>query len=279
MTVQAAVKPDTFDIVPRNRHFDVAAVAATDWHGGSAVRTALFNALSLMFPVGEQYFIDSVKHFRDGVTDPGLLNDIKGFTVQEAIHSREHRHYNEAVCAAAGLSVEELEAPIQRRIRWARKYRKPIELLAMTVAYEHLTAILADAMFRNESALAGAHPDMADLWRWHGLEETEHKAVAFDVYVACGGTVAMRRRAMLVVTVNIVRDLIRNMRYLLRNRPLTRRAIWGEALAFLFGRDGAMRGLWAPYRNFFRRSFHPWDHPGHVAAALMRAEERGAVFL
>lgn len=271
---QARAKPEGFDIEPRNRRFGIEAIAATDWHGGSPVRTAIFNALSLMFPVGEQYFIDTVKRLRERVTDPVLLDEVAGFTAQEAIHSREHSRYNDAVCAARGLSVEKLEAPIRRRIRWARKYRPPLEHLAMTVAYEHLTAILADAMFRNPATLDGAHPEMAALWYWHGLEETEHKAVAFDVYVAAGGTVAMRRRAMLIVTFNITRDLIRNMRHLLRGRGLSSFRIWREAAAFLFGRGGALGGIARPYFDFYRRSFHPWDHPGDLALA-MKADETG----
>lgn len=265
-------KPNDLKIEPRNVRFEIEGIAASDWHGGSPVRTALFNALSMMFPVGEQYFIDSVKKFRDGITDPVLLAEIRGFMAQEAVHSREHRRYNEAICAAAGVSVEELERPILRRIRWAEKHRKPIEHLAMTVAYEHLTAILSDAMFRNESALEGADPKIADLWRWHGLEETEHKAVAFDVYVASGGTVRLRRRAMAIVTFNITRDLIRNMRYLLRNREISSFRIWRESLGFIFGKRGALKGIWGPYRDFYRRSFHPWDHPSDRACRYKNAE-------
>ena len=272
--LQTPAKPEGFDIEPRNRSFDIEAVASSDWHGGSPVRTAIFNALSLMFPVGEQYFIDSVKRLRERVTDPVLLDEVAGFTAQEAIHSREHRRYNEAVCAALRLDTAIFEAPIRRRIRWALKHRAPLEHLAMTVAYEHLTAILADAMFRNPATLEGAHPEMAALWRWHGLEETEHKAVAFDVYVAAGGTVAMRRRAMLIVTFNITRDLIRNMRHLLRGRGIGKFRIWRDALGFLFGRGGVLRGIGRPYRDFYRRSFHPWDHPGDLALAV-KADEAG----
>ena len=272
---QVSAKPEGFEIEPRNRSFDVAAVAGTDWHGGSPVRTALFNALSLMFPVGEQYFIDTVKRLRERVTNPVLMNEINGFMAQEAIHSREHRRYNEAVCGPLGLSLEYIEAPIRRRIRWALKHRAPLEHLAMTVAYEHLTAILSDAMFRNPVTLEGAHPEMAALWHWHGLEETEHKAVAFDVYVAAGGTVALRRRAMLIVTFNLARDLIRNMRHLLRGRGLSGFKIWREAAVFLFGRRGALKGIWGPYRDFYRRSFHPWDHPGDLALAVRAAESNG----
>lgn len=265
-------KPENLDIEPRNIRFEIEEIAATDWHGGSPVRTALFNALSMMFPVGEQYFIDSVKRFRDGIADPVLQAEIRGFMAQEAVHSREHRRYNEAICAAAGVSVEDLERPIHRRIRWAEKYRQPIEHLAMTVAYEHLTAILSDAMFRNESALEGADPKIAELWRWHGLEETEHKAVAFDVYVASGGTVAMRRRAMAIVTFNITRDLIRNMRYLLRNRKISTFRIWRESFGFIFGKRGALKGIWGPYSDFYRRSFHPWDHPSDLAIRYKNTE-------
>lgn len=266
MNVQAVGKPENLEIEPRNLSFDIEAVAATDWHGGSPVRTALFNALSMMFPVGEQFFIDSVKKFRDRATDPVLINEIKGFVAQEAVHSREHRRYNEAVCSAAGLNVEDMERPIRRRIRWAEKHRAPIEHLATTVAYEHLTAILADTMFRNESILEGAHARMAELWRWHGLEETEHKAVAFDVYVASGGTVGLRRRAMIIVTFNITRDLIRNMRRLLKTRKISTFRMLKETFGFAFGKHGAaLNGIWQPYCDFYRRSFHPWDHQSELA--------------
>ena len=42
---------------------DLEAPIARHWNGGDAFRTAYFNALSMSFPVGEQFFIDSV---RDG---------------------------------------------------------------------------------------------------------------------------------------------------------------------------------------------------------------------
>src|SRR5438270_640835 len=42
------------------------------------------------------------------------------------------------------------------------------------------------------------------LLMWHALEEAEHKAVAFDVYRAVGGTERMRKAAMWVVHANFV---------------------------------------------------------------------------
>ncbi len=55
----------TFSSVPlpvRRLHVDLAQPFDARWCGGDAFRTAFFNALSMSFPVGEQYFIDSLKN-------------------------------------------------------------------------------------------------------------------------------------------------------------------------------------------------------------------------
>ena len=49
-------------LVVRRLLIDLQAPIATRWNGGDAFRTAFFNALSMSFPVGEQYFIDSVRN-------------------------------------------------------------------------------------------------------------------------------------------------------------------------------------------------------------------------
>ena len=59
--------------------------------------------------------------------------------------------------------------------------------------------------------MTGADPQIAELWRWHGIEETEHKAVAFDVFLAVGGTVSERRQALLMNTFFFFKDTMRNL--------------------------------------------------------------------
>lgn len=264
--------PDDVSISARNLNFDIEAILATDWHGGDPFRTAFYNALSIMFPVGEQQFIDSVKHYRDRITDPALNRHVRGFMAQESVHRREHQKYNEAVCAARGYPLDLLEASIRRRIAFAQKHMPHIAHLAATVAYEHWTAILADGLLRRPELLEGANPEMAALWRWHAIEESEHKAVAFDVYRSVGGTVGMRRRIMIFITIQFFADAFRHMRIMLRGYQGSKVKLWFGGLRFLFGKGGALRGLGRPWLDYFRRDFHPWDHDNRsVVADVARA--------
>lgn len=259
--------PDDVSISARNLNFDIETVLATDWHGGDPFRTAFYNALSIMFPVGEQQFIDSVKHYRDRIVDPALNRHVRGFMAQESIHRREHQKYNEALCAARGYPLDRLEASIRRRIAIAQKHMPHIAHLAATVAYEHWTAILADGLLRRPELLEGADPEMAALWRWHAIEESEHKAVAFDVYRSVGGTVGMRRRIMIFITIQFFADAFRHMRIMLRDYKGSKVKLWLGGLRFLFGKGGALRGLGQPWRDYFRRDFHPWDHDNRAVVA------------
>ena len=77
--------------------------------------------------------------------------------------------------------------------------------LAATAALEHFTAIMAHALLSDPRHLEGASPEAARLWRWHAMEEIEHKAVAFDTFVATvkGGPVGrylLRCLVMLMAT-------------------------------------------------------------------------------
>jgi Predicted metal-dependent hydrolase len=61
-----------------------------------------------MFPEGERFFMDTVRHFQDRITDPKLREDVRGFLGQEGIHGREHRRYNDML-AAQGYPAEAIE--------------------------------------------------------------------------------------------------------------------------------------------------------------------------
>ncbi len=252
--------PEDVTLHLRNRQYQFNEVLASDWHSDDPVKTAFFNAMSILFPIGEKFFVDSVRHYRKQISDPVLLKQIKQFSLQEAAHLREHQRHNEALCAAHGYDLEQLERKLRQRLAHRRATMPPIVHLGATTAYEHWTAMLADLLLSTPQVLEGAHPLMADLWRWHATEETEHKAVAFDVYRAVGGSEGMLRKLMLYVTRNYFMDISRIMYLMLRTHPQASRKMAWEGLGLLFTREGWLRPLWPQYKAFFHRGFHPWQH-------------------
>ncbi len=203
--------PEGLEFGPRRKSFDIEATLAGEWHSDSAFITAWFNAMSMLFPLGEKFFIDSVVHFEDSIEDAQLKAEVAAFRAQESTHRVQHQKYNEKLCELRDYSLERFEKHERERMAWAYRELSARRRLAGTVANEHLTAIMAHDMLTHDDVLAGVDPDMAQLWRWHGIEETEHKAVAFDVFLAVGGTVAERRQALLMNTFFFFKDTFRNL--------------------------------------------------------------------
>lgn len=263
MTNGIAKSPESLDVVRRDLRFDLGDCDLRSWHPDGLHVAHFFNALSVFFPEGEKFFIDSVRHYRDRIRSPKLQREVKGFVGQEAMHSREHRRYNEAL-AGAGLPVEKLEAAVKAHLAFVRQQGSPEDALAATIALEHFTAILADVVLSDERILAGADPRMAAVWQWHAIEETEHKAVAYDVYREVIGTdrAAYVRRAivMLVTTFDFWQRVFRYHFALVRadGKLLDVRG-WWKFFRFLWISPGGMRKLVRPWLDYFRRDFHPWQ--------------------
>ena len=260
MSQSQSYTPDNVPIKKRNPELDIAEALKGEWMDNHVFATAWFNAMSITFPLGEQFFINSVRHYRDRISDPKLQEEMRQFYSQEAVHLREHQRYNELLCAQRGYDLEALEGPLRRRMGWVKKNVPAREQLAGTAAVEHLTAVLAEKALGEDNLFAKAHPAMAKLWKWHAVEEMEHKSVAFDVYRAIGGTEKMRRAAMRRSTFFLTWDILHGVRHILsRDGKLWNLKVWASGLVFLFGREGVLRGTLKPYRDFFREDFHPWQ--------------------
>ena len=245
----------------REPKLDIDASLGRDWHGGDPFKTALFNAFSITFPTGERFFIDAVRAFEDDITDPLLREHMKCFIGQEAQHGREHQHYNQTLCQARGYDLARMERKQRKRIEWMKSNVSRYQWLAGTVALEHITALIADGILTNPAWLEGAEPDMAKLWRWHAFEETEHKAVTFDVYRAANGWDKTRQKILNVVTFNLLSDVLGHTYYMLKVAGLAHRpGVWWNGMRFLFGREGIWRPLIADWKKFKDPDFHPWDH-------------------
>src|SRR5438094_10191966 len=114
MSTATLPTPPNLTIMPRDRRFGRNGATPRLWHGGRIEATAVYNALSATFPVGEAFFVESVRAFRDGAL-PRLADEIRAFTTQEVVHSREHDAFNRRA-AAAGYDLSKLEARVGERL-------------------------------------------------------------------------------------------------------------------------------------------------------------------
>lgn len=185
------------------------------WFMGSPHLTHLSNALQLLFPAGERFFIRSVKHYEDRITDPELKARIKGFYGQEGRHGHEHERLFK-VLEAQGYEIESFLAWYEdMAYEKLEKRFSPAMRLSVTAALEHFTA----AMGRNaltSDFLDEAHPIIADLMRWHAAEEIEHKSVAFDVFEAVDGRYHVRVAGLFLALVGLTRFWSEGTKHFLR---------------------------------------------------------------
>jgi predicted metal-dependent hydrolase len=246
------------DLVVRRLLVDMEQPIARHWCAGDAFRTALFNALSMSFPVGEQFFIDSVRKGFQALPPPqqeAFRQEVQGFIGQEATHRRLHGLYNAHVEKLGHVNAWGPRAQGRIRMLDAIDVR---HWLAITAAYEHFTAILAEFLLHNADVLGAEDPRLATMWMWHAAEESEHKCTAFDLYQALGGDPTWRMKWMRRVTFFFLTDALRqtvvNLR---RDGTLWKWSTWKSGASFLFGARGMVRQSWRPWRAYFRADFHP----------------------
>jgi predicted metal-dependent hydrolase len=274
MTATTVPTPCDLSITPRDRRFGRDGTQQRLWHGGRVEATAIYNALSTTFPVGEAFFVESVRKFRDGAP-PQLAEEIKAFTTQEAIHSREHDAFNKRA-AAGGYDLSRLEAQVERRLAVTRS-RPPIVSLAATMALEHFTAILAHQLLADPKHLAGADKQAADLWRWHAVEEIEHKGVAYDTWLhATRGWPRFKRwkvkaKVMLYVTRNFLVDRTAGALELMRQDGMTGLDAWRRLLWYAWIRPGMFRKIAGAWLRYFLPGFHPWNEDDRALLAAYDA--------
>ena len=224
------------------------------------VSSHFFAALSATFPEGEDFFVRSVRHYRDRIEAPELKRDVAGFIGQEAIHGREHRVFNERL-SEVGYTSKQVDRVVGRLIRWRERALPPISNLAVTAAMEHFTATLAELMLTNTEArsMFGDGP-ARDLFTWHALEESEHKAVAFDVYRSVGGSERTRIWTMKFVRVMTLISLAVIMTSSLVKDPIIRRPreLWAS-FRRLWNSPWMSKQVWAQLHEYDRPGFHPND--------------------
>ena len=264
----------------RDRRFGRGVVPHRWWAGGDPVATAWFNALSATFPRGETLFIDSVKAFRDGAP-PELEAEVRAFIRQEANHTREHLAFNRAA-AGAGYDFGAIDARIERLI--AQVYARPKHgWLAVTIALEHFTAMFAREFLTHPEHFAGSDGEQAALWRWHAVEEIEHKGVAYDIWLHATKDWSRWKRwrvkslVMLVITRRFVANRFRDALDLLAQDGITGRNAKARLAWYLAGKPGILRRVFPAWCAYFLPGFHPWKRDDRALIGRYDGEYPAAV--
>lgn len=237
--------------------------APSRWWTGEAFGTAWFNALSATFPRGEAFFIEAVKAHREGVP-PKLEAEIRAFIKQEINHTREHIAFNKHGIDA-GYDFDKMDKRVEELLALT-KDRPVIVNLASTIALEHFTAMMANEFLANPHHFEGADEEVANMWRWHAIEEIEHKGVAYDTYLHAtkdwSGWRRWKLRAlmMMIITFNFLRHRTQDAVMLLAQDGITGwRARWG-LFKYLVVSPGVLRRIFPSWLSYFKPGFHPWDH-------------------
>jgi predicted metal-dependent hydrolase len=240
---------------------------------GDLISCHLTAALSAVFPDGEDYFVRSVRHFRDQITDPALKRQVAGFIGQESVHGREHRVFNDRL-DELGYPTKRVERITKFGLKMRERFLSPTSNLAATAALEHFTATLAEVVLTNEEIrlLFGADA-VRDLFVWHALEESEHKAVAFDVYKAVGGGERLRVWTMNFLRFGFIVGLAFEVTVsLLGDRATYRRGNLRKSWRQFKSSPLMQKAVWEQLRDYNRPDFHPDDSNTEELVHSWRAE-------
>jgi predicted metal-dependent hydrolase len=227
---------------------------------GDLITSHVIAALSSVFPDGEDFFVRSVRRYRDRITDPELKRQVSGFIGQEAMHGREHRAFNDRL-AELGYPTKRIERMTRRMLTSRERIMSDASNLALTAALEHFTATLAELVLTDADVRRRmGDPAVRDLFVWHALEEAEHKAVAFDVYRAIGGTERMRIVTMKGIRIGfIVFITLHVIASLLRDRETYRRGVLWRSWRNFASSSLMDVAIWRKLRMYDRPGFHPDD--------------------
>lgn len=234
------------------------------WFNNDPFKTRVFDALSLTFPDGERYFIQSVRLFQPHIQDPVLAKRVKDFIQQEAQHGIAHDKMNK-ILIEQGMPIEKYIHQVNQRFKHALKRYPDRFNIAITASCEHLTALMATTFFSHKSTMAHAHPFVRGLFAWHSIEEMEHRDVAYDVMIEVAQTSNLTRyTALVLVTLMMFGFTMQRTHGLLKQDGFTRierLKMFAQGLKWLLGKDGILTAKKREYLDWFKPDFHPNQHP------------------
>lgn len=243
------------------------------WFAGNRAATHVLNSLHLIFPDGERFFIRSVNHYRKQIQDPVLKKQVRLFMAQEVQHGVAHERAWDTL-REQGFNIDEFLEKYNRRAYGKLENFVNHRIghwlsLSTTVALEHYTATLAQAVFDTGVLEKEMPEDMRNLLYWHACEEIEHKSVAFDVMQHLEPGYFKRIAGFIMATFQLLGFTVMGVRFMVKCDSDAN--FWSFHRDFIrFLRKGGLRFFLAlPLKllDYLRPGFHPDDHENRMIAA------------
>lgn len=262
-TRQTTTQERGITITPRMPDFSFSAEEVpANWHSEGAIISAFWNGLSCTTPALEAFFIRDIRRLEPLITDfPELQKELKSFVHQEACHAATHRRWNRLL-QEWGCPADRIEQRSKKALDFIDRWTSTRFRSAMVVAGEHFVGELGNVMMSQPEVFGTTHKVMADIFIWHGMEECEHKAVAFDAYVEVYGkgfwSWLTRVSAFFAASALVTYSLFMATGEFLKTTEGEGRQ-WRKLLRYLYGRGGLFAGRAGAFLAFLKPSFHPWD--------------------
>jgi predicted metal-dependent hydrolase len=279
-------RPRRFDpgpvlIQPRKVHFDFSEIPL-HWIPGHPVASNVVGLLNLTLPALERWIVATFNEALPLVTDTRLAEDMRGFIGQESIHADTHERALHEFMIAHGINpkpmVDQIEYVFGKVLSPSgsanpkRRLNQLRDRLWLIAALEHYTAALGDFALNCAWDDYGADPTLADLYRWHGSEEVEHRCVAHDVARYFSDSYTDRLVAMLLAVGLIIVSFQRGAWYLVKHDPSVDIGWWTmQRLRYQDSKKDLLPKYWRLFGtntlNYLRPGFSP-ESMGSTAQAV-----------
>ncbi|MBF0274922.1 MAG: metal-dependent hydrolase [Nitrospinae bacterium] len=259
-------------VIPRKITMPIPELGSNSLVKNNPVLSHFFNALSTLFPIGEAFFIASVKPFINNIKDEVLRKSAIDFIEQEKNHSYVHTILNR------GLEKYNMKVRYKNqefRTKKALRFYSSEFNLALTAGMEHLTATIGYVIIRG-NYLNNVHVQVADLFYWHSLEELEHKSVVFNLFQEVDGTQWKLNLGMIIGSfMTYITTLSRMVHFLHKDGLLFRFATFKEILNLHISQEGILRKCLPLTIDFFKPNFHPDQRDDFELIADMENKLKG----
>lgn len=264
-------------IIHRKPNFQIPQDIEKYWLGGSVFKTHFLNSFTLIFPIGERYFIRSINCMLKKINDPILLTEAQSFIKQEAQHAIEHGRFMN-ILKNQGLEFEGTLKYVEFLIE---KILAPMNgealNLAVTSGLEHMTALLAEISL-SENFLKEAPSSIRDLYNWHAAEEIEHRAVAFDILSECHPHFALRVAGLFYAYV-LLSGLTAffTAKLIVEDGKIFNKVIWTDFFDTFIFKEKLLFKAAGIFVNYLSPDFHPLNEKiDHLGKSIFKQQNNFA---